>query len=69
LLVLITAAAAILGQAPALLALLFVPSLVRLVVWTLRQPKKIDFVALGFSELFQSVLFSFLLMLAFLWRQ
>jgi hypothetical protein len=68
LLVLITAAAALTGHAPALLAIVFVPALVRLLVWTLSPAAKINFFALGFSELFQSVTFSSLLVIAFIWR-
>jgi hypothetical protein len=37
-------------------------------IWALSRPEKIDFYLLGFSELFQSVMFSSLLMIAFLWH-
>jgi uncharacterized membrane protein len=67
-LVVITSIATIAGHAPGLFAVLFVPAMVRLIVWTLSRPGKIDFYALGFSELFQSVLFSSLLAIAFVWR-
>lgn len=60
--------AAVTGHAPALLALIFIPAMARLVFWALSRPKKIDFYMLGFSELFQSVTFTSLLMIAFLWR-
>lgn len=63
-----TVLAAITQHAPALFALLFIPATGRLVVWALSRPRKIDFYLLGFSELFQSVTFSSLLMIAFLWR-
>jgi YwiC-like protein len=68
LLVLLTTIAAIAGHAPGLFALLFIPAMARLIIWTLRRPQKIDFYALGFSELFQSVLFTCLLIVSFLWQ-
>lgn len=67
-LVAITVVAAVTRRAPFLIALLFIPALARLVVWTLSRPEKIDFYLLGFSELFQSMLFSSLLIIAFVWR-
>ena len=67
-LLIITIAAAVTGHAPALLALIFIPAMARLVFWALSRPRKIDFYLLGFSELLQSVTFSSLLMIAFLWR-
>lgn len=54
--------------APALLSVAFVPALVRTIVWTAARPRKIDFHLLGFSELFQNVLFAGLLATAFLVR-
>jgi YwiC-like protein len=67
-LLVIAVTAALTGRAPALFAIIFIPAMARLVVWALSRPKKIDFYFLGFSELFQSVTFSSLLMIAFLWR-
>lgn len=67
-LVIITVAAAATGHAPALFAIIFIPAMARLVIWLLSRPEKIDFYLLGFSELFQSVMFSSLLMIAFLWH-
>ncbi len=67
-LVLITVSASLTGHAPAILALIFLPAMARLVYWALSRPARIDFYALGFSELFQSVMFSSLLMISFLWR-
>ena len=67
-LVAVTVTAALTRHAPLLIALLFIPALVRLLMWTLSRPSKIDFYMLGFSELFQSVLFSSLLIIAFVWR-
>lgn len=67
-LVSLTVATAITGHAPAFFALLFIPAMVRLLVWAMSRPGKIDFYLLGFSELFQSVLFSCLLVIAFIWR-
>ncbi len=51
---------------PALVAIAFLPAIARLIVWTASEPVKIDFHLLGFSELFQSVLFSSLLLCGFL---
>ncbi len=56
----------IVGKAPALLPIAFVPAMVRLGLWTAQKPAKIDFHALGFSELFQSTLFTALIVLAFI---
>jgi hypothetical protein len=61
-------AAAIAGKAPALLPIAFIPAMVRLGLWTAQKPAKIDFHALGFSELFQSSLFTALVVLAFVAR-
>lgn len=49
-----------------LFAIAFIPAAARIFVWTARKPEKTDFHVLGFSELFQSVLFSALLLAAFL---
>lgn len=57
---------AIAGLIPALFALAFVPALGRLAFWFLDGQSKTNFVALGFSELFQSLAFSGLLTAAFL---
>lgn len=51
---------------PAFLAVAFVPCVLRLGFWALSGPKKLDVFSLGFSELFQSVLFNSLLTAAFL---
>ncbi len=61
----ILVAVVIAGKAPLLLPIAFVPALVRLGFWTAQKPAKIDFHALGFSELFQSTLFTALIVLAF----
>jgi len=66
-LVSLSVGAAATGHAPFLFALLFIPAMVRLLVWAMSRPGKIDFYLLGFSELFQSVLFSSLLVAAFMW--
>lgn len=60
--------ASVTGAAPGLFAVVFLPSVARLAVWAMSQPARIDFYALGFSELFQSVLFSSLLIVSFVWR-
>lgn len=65
--ILVTVIASATGYVPALFTLVFVPAIARLLVWTISQPAKTDFYALGFSELFQSVLFSSLLILSFIW--
>jgi len=49
-----------------LFAIAFVPAVTRIFVWAATKPAKIDFHVLGLSELFQSVLFSALLLAAFL---
>jgi len=54
--------------APAWLALAFVPALLRMIVWGATRPRKINFQALGFAELFQNILFACLLAEAFLVR-
>jgi YwiC-like protein len=54
--------------APALLSVAFVPALVRMVIWGVTRPQKINFQALGFAELFQNILFACLLAAAFLVR-
>ena len=54
------------GLVPALLALAFLPTTVRLVIWIFSRPAKINFRALGFSELFHSLAFSALLVTALL---
>ncbi|HEX7286679.1 MAG TPA: YwiC-like family protein [Candidatus Angelobacter sp.] len=51
-----------------LFAIAFVPALLRIVAWIMSKPAKIDFHILGFSELFQSLLFSGLLLWATLLR-
>jgi hypothetical protein len=51
-----------------LFAIAFVPALLRIVAWIMSKPAKIDFHILGFSELFQSLAFSGLLLWAFLLR-
>ncbi len=59
-------AAFLAGLVPALVAIAFLPAIARLLVWSASEPEKIDFHLLGFSELFQSVLFSSLLLCGFL---
>jgi hypothetical protein len=49
-----------------LFAIAFLPAVLRILVWAGRKPAKTNFHVLGFSELFQSVLFSGLLLAAFL---
>jgi YwiC-like protein len=66
--ILVTVIASATGYVPALFTLVFVPAIARLVVWTISQPAKIDFYALGFSELLQGVLFSSLLIVSFAWH-
>lgn len=66
--ILVTVVASATGYVPALCTLLFVPAIARLVVWTISQPAKVDFYALGFSELLQTVLFSSLLIISFTWH-
>lgn len=60
-------AAAAAHLVPAFLAVAFLPCVLRLGFWALSAPKKLDVFSLGFSELFQSVLFNSLLTAAFLW--
>jgi hypothetical protein len=59
-------AAFLAGIVPALIAIAFLPAIARLIVWTASKPERVDFHVLGFSELFQSVLFSSLLLCGFL---
>lgn len=66
--ILVTVIASATGYTPALFTLIFVPALVRLVLWVVSEPSRIDFYVLGFSELFQSALFSSLLIVSFVWR-
>ena len=49
-----------------LFAIAFLPAVVRILVWAARKPARVNFHVLGFSELFQSVLFSSFLLAAFL---
>lgn len=49
-----------------LFAIAFVPAFLRIVAWVMGRPAKINFHALGFSELFQSLAFSGLILWAFL---
>lgn len=66
LLFILIVAAVIIGKAPSLMPVAFVPAMIRLGLWTAQKPAKIDFHALGFSELFQSTLFTALIVLAFI---
>jgi len=54
---------------PALLAFAFVPAALRLLAWMLLPARQLKLYVLGFSELFQSVLFNALLTAAFLLRR
>lgn len=49
---------------PVLFILVFVPALIRLVLWVSRPPQKINFHHLGFAELFQSIIFTALVTIA-----
>jgi hypothetical protein len=49
---------------PVLFILVFVPPLIRIVLWASRSPQKINFHHLGFAELFQSVIFTALVTIA-----
>jgi hypothetical protein len=60
--------AAQMGLVPSLLAVAFVPAVIRLAVWGSARPRKIDFHLLGFSELFLNVVFCGLLIAAFVVR-
>lgn len=55
-------------QATPLFSLLFLPAVARLVFWMLRPARPLRLYLLGFSELFQSILFNALLTAAFLIR-
>jgi uncharacterized membrane protein len=61
-------AAAFAGLAPTLLALAFVPSIIRLVVWLARPWRPLGVHILGVSELLQGLLFNVLLISAFVIR-
>ena len=60
--------AALAGFAPFLLALSFVPSLIRLSVWLARPWRPLGIHILGVSELLQGLLFNMLLIGAFLFH-
>jgi hypothetical protein len=60
--------AAFAGFAPLLLALAFVPSVIRVAVWLARPWRPLGIHILGFSELLQGLLFNILLIGAFLFR-
>jgi hypothetical protein len=60
--------AAQMGLVSALLAVAFIPAVVRLIIWGSARPQKIDFHMLGFSELFLNVVFCALLAAAFVVR-
>jgi YwiC-like protein len=59
-------AAGFAGAAPLLLGLAFIPAIVRLGLWIARPWRPLSVHILGFSELFQGVLFNVLLAAAFL---
>jgi hypothetical protein len=61
-------AAAFGGFAPPLLALAFIPSIVRLGIWLARPWRPLGVHILGISELLQGLLFNLLLMGAFVVR-
>jgi YwiC-like protein len=54
------------GFTPALLGLCLVPSLIRIGLWFLKSPRKINFHRLGLVELSQSILFAALLAAVFI---
>jgi hypothetical protein len=56
------------GLVPALFGLVFLPATIRLFVWMATPPRPLRLYVLGFSELFQSVVFNALLTAAFLLR-
>jgi YwiC-like protein len=56
------------GAAPLLLSAAFVPALVRLALWAARPWRPLSVHILGFSELFQGIVFNLLLAAAFLVR-
>ncbi len=56
------------GFAPLLLALAFVPSVIRVVVWLVTPWRPLGIHLLGFSELLQGLLFNILLISAFLYH-
>lgn len=60
--------AALAGFAPLLLALAFVPSMIRVGVWLVRTWRPLGVHILGVSELLQGLLFNFLLIGAFLFH-
>ena len=55
------------GQAPLLFCIAFLPSLVRFIVWIGKPRQKINFRSVGFSELFQNLLFATITTVAFVW--
>jgi hypothetical protein len=61
-------AAGLAGDAPLLLGVAFIPAIVRLGVWVVSPWRPLGVHILGFSELFQGVLFNVLLTAAFLVR-
>lgn len=63
-----TVAATVALQLPKLLPLVFVPAAVRFFVWMLRSPRPLKLYVLGFSELFQNIVFAALLTIAFMVR-
>jgi hypothetical protein len=56
------------GIVPTLFSLVFIPATIRLYVWMSTSPRPLKLYVLGFSELFQSVVFNTLLTAAFLLR-
>lgn len=61
--------AVLMAGMPPLFALIFVPALIRFVVWMLRPARPLKLYVLGFSELVQSIAFSALLTAAFLFQK
>jgi hypothetical protein len=57
------------GAVPLLLGLAFIPAIVRLGLWVVRPWRSLDLHILGFSELFQGILFNAMLVTAFLVRR
>lgn len=61
-------AAGLAGAAPLLLGLAFIPAMMRLAAWIVRPWRPLGVHILGFTELFQGILFNVLLAAAFLVR-
>jgi YwiC-like protein len=64
----VAAFAAVRFGAPRLLALAFLPAIVRIIAWMFGPPRPLKLYVLGFTELFQNIAFAALLTAAFLLR-